>query len=144
MDNQQIYFKAFMEANTGNISSMNLWKMLIFDGVLDYRIDISTGLDQLKVWSQSDNKFVKGGALSLLGAMYFEGKYGLPQDFEKAFIYECQAKEYANGGIDYIIGWCYLYGKGVEKDIEKAKYYICKSAAEDINPAKQIKQEMGW
>ena len=144
MDNQQIYFKAFMEANTGNVSSMNLWKMLIFDGLLDYPIEINTGLDQLKVWSQSDNKFVKGGALSLLGAMFFEGKYGLPKDYEKAFNYERLAEEYANEGIDYIIGWCYLNGEGVEKDIEKAKYYIFKSAADGIEPAKKIKRKMGW
>lgn len=144
VETQKIYYKAFTEANDGNVSSMNLWKLLIFDGKLDYSIDIKGGLEQLNEWSQSENIFVKAGAFSLLGAMFFEGKYGLQQDYEKAFRYECLAEEYANEGVDYIIGWCYLNGKGVEKDIEKAKYYICKSASDDINPAKKIKEEMGW
>lgn len=144
VETQQIYFKAFTEANSGNVQSMNLWKMLIFDGMLDYSIDIKAGLEQLNEWSQSENNFVKAGAFSLLGAMYFEGKYGLQQDYEKAFKYECLAEEYADEGIDYIIGWCYLNGKGVESNLDKAKYYICKSASDGIVSAKKIKEEKGW
>lgn len=127
-----------------NPGSMWMWKLLIFDGVLSFPIDYEFGFRQLERWRNSLNKRIQAQAYAILAGISFEGKYGAEQDYKLAFKYNCLADELDSAGTAYITGYCYLYGLGTDRNLEKAKQYIIKSANEGIEPAKQLKNKMGW
>ena len=58
------------------------------------------------------------------GGYYWDGDYGLPQDFDKALELYHRAAKLGHAEANYNIGCAYIYGYGVEKDKEKAKHYF--------------------
>ena len=67
-------------------------------------------------------------AMYELGCCYSKGKHGLPQDDTKAIDLWHQAGELGCATAYYNIAFVYLYGRGVERDEIKSKYY-CELAA---------------
>ena len=62
-------------------------------------------------------------AIRELGCCYYDGKYGLPQDRDKALELWHRAGELGCAAANASIGNAYYRGRGVERDIEKGKHY---------------------
>ena len=62
-------------------------------------------------------------AIRNLGCNYREGRYGFPQDYDKAFELFVWAGELGCNKAFNNIGCAYSYGEGAEIDEKKAKYY---------------------
>ena len=52
----------------------------------------------------------------LLGWAYGNGRNGVEQDYEEAFVWLSKSAEQGYEPAQYYLGWCYFYGNGVEKD----------------------------
>ena len=67
----------------------------------------------------------KGNAIAFgsLGACYFNGTHGLPQDWTKANDLFLKAGELGCAESHYNLGNSYREGRGIEVDMKKAKYY---------------------
>lgn len=117
---------------------------MVFDGIMDFPVDLNYGYAKLNEWLNSSNVKIRATAMAIVGMFYFEGKYGMQQDYKRAFMCEKQAEELASVGEPYILGYCYLYGLGTKKDVAKAKSYILQSAKEGIEPAIALKKKKGW
>ena len=63
-------------------------------------------------------------AIYILGCHYLSGERGLPQDYEKAMELWLRAGELGCVTSYCKIGFAYHEGRGVERDIEKAKHYF--------------------
>ena len=83
----------------------------------------------------------------LLGAKYFLGQEGLPQDYTKGL--EWYEKSALQGDVvaQYGLGFMYMVGQYVRQDYIKARHWFEKSAQQK-NPAAQIMlgimYEKGW
>ena len=62
-------------------------------------------------------------AIYNLGCCYNDGEYGMPQDRAKALELFHRAGELGNATAYYNIGCAYYHGRGVERDMKKAKHY---------------------
>ena len=62
-------------------------------------------------------------AIYNLGCLYYHGNRGLPQDLDKALELWHRAADLGSAFAYYNIGCAYYYGRGVERDIGKAKHY---------------------
>ena len=62
-------------------------------------------------------------AMYILGCFYSKGRYGLPQDYEKALELWHQAGELGCADAYCNIGYAYRNGRGVEIDKKKASHY---------------------
>lgn len=67
-----------------------------------------------------------------LGAIYYYGDGGQSTDFSKAYEFFRSAVEKGNQPAMYYLGLCYEYGRGVPKDMIKAKDYYKKSGYEHV------------
>ena len=67
----------------------------------------------------------KGNAqgFNMLAGYYKQGKYGLPQDYQKTNELLLKAGELGYSGAYSNLGNSYHFGEGVEIDLKKAKYY---------------------
>ena len=63
-------------------------------------------------------------AIYNVGCCYAEGRYGFPQDMDKALELWHRAAELSYVSAYFNIGTAYFHGNGVERDEEKAKYYF--------------------
>ena len=79
-------------------------------------------IDQLKKRAKVD-EMGDVEAIYNLGCCYSKGKFGLPQDRDKAIELWHQAGELGNALAYYNIGNAYVHGDGVERDVKKARYY---------------------
>ncbi len=61
---------------------------------------------------------------------YYLGRNGVKKDYAKAVEYFTTAAEGGHAEAQYRLGWCYQYGFGVSKDLEKARYWFGKAAAQ--------------
>ena len=68
------------------------------------------------------------GAMNLLGALYYEGRY-VKQDYTTAAQWYIKAAEGCDSLAMSNAGYCFFYGNGVERDYEKAFGYFSKAAA---------------
>lgn len=68
------------------------------------------------------------GSIYALGYLYYKG-FGYPQDYAKAIALFDVAAEKSDASSMYMLGLCYRNGYGVAIDIDKAKYWLSKSAA---------------
>ncbi len=59
-----------------------------------------------------------------LGAQYYDGARGFPQDFGKALHYYELAAENGSRQAQENLGYCYYYGRSVPVDYEKAFHYF--------------------
>lgn len=50
------------------------------------------------------------------------------QDFDKAFTIYLDLANHGSTSSQRFLGWMYIYGEGVEKDIEQAEFWFNKSA----------------
>ena len=62
-------------------------------------------------------------AIYNLGCNYYDGKYGMPQDYGKANKLWLRAGELGYTTAYFSVGNIYDNGDGVERDMKKAKYY---------------------
>ena len=69
-------------------------------------------------------------AIHMVGMFYSEGKYDFPQNYAKALELWHRAGELEYAASYFFIGFAYQYGKGVEVDEKKAKYYYELAAME--------------
>ena len=63
-------------------------------------------------------------AMYQLGCCYAKGVYGLPQDHAKALELWHRAGKLGGAFANHNIGFAYLFGRGVERDVKKAKHYF--------------------
>ena len=63
-------------------------------------------------------------AIYNIGCFYYEGRYGLPQNYAKALELWNRAVELGNAVAYYGIGSAYNDGRGVDADHEKARHYL--------------------
>jgi len=62
-------------------------------------------------------------AISIMGVNYALGRYGVPQNYAKAFKLWHRAGELGHAEAYSSIGFAYDYGRGVDVDMKKAKHY---------------------
>lgn len=75
-----------------------------------YRLEIAEGNDH---------------AMNDLGAQYYDGSRGFPQDFGKAIHYYQLAADHGNRQAQENLGYCYYYGRDMEApDYQKAFHYF--------------------
>lgn len=67
-------------------------------------------------------------AMNDLGAHYYGGNHGFPQDFTKAVAYYKQAAANGSRQAQENLGYCYYYGRDMKKDYEKAFHYFALGA----------------
>ena len=72
-----------------------------------------------------------------LGAIYYNGEGGQRTDFSKAYEYFKSSADRGNKPAKYYLGLCYEYGRGVPKDMIKAKEYY-KSSGYDSVPSRDF------
>ena len=65
------------------------------------------------------------GAQYELGKGYFYGLWGLPKRYSEAFRWLRKCDDMRES--QFLLSACYLYGKGVEKDVRMAESYLVKS-----------------
>lgn len=65
-----------------------------------------------------------------LGHLYSVGGDGFPENEEEAFKWYLKAAEQGHANAQHQIGWRYLYGRGVSKDLTKAELWFLKCAAQ--------------
>ena len=82
-----------------------------------------------------------------LGAQYFLGQEGLPQDYQKGLEWYEKSALQGNVLAQYGLGFMYMFGQYVRQDYIKARHWFEKSAQQK-NPAAQIMlgimYEKGW
>ena len=78
-----------------------------------------------------------GKAISVLGQCYSDGSWGMPLNFTKANELYLKAGKLGCGGGHYNLGVSYLYGRGVDEDRKKAKYYFELAAINGYKEARQ-------
>ena len=76
-------------------------------------------IERLKKRAEGDD----AEAMYNLGYKYCHGKMGLPQDYDKAMEFYLRAGELGCAAAYTNIAYAYSDGKGVERDVKKAKYY---------------------
>ena len=67
-------------------------------------------------------------AITLVGSYYYEGMFGLPQDYDRAMKLWKQAVELGNAAAYVSIGNWYYFGHGVDRDEKRAVHYFEKGA----------------
>lgn len=83
-----------------------------------------------KRWEDSKRLFIRAVDLDYIPAYYELGRYYCypeVQDYVEAARYFAKAAEAGYPPAEYEIGVCYKWGDGVEKNMEKALYWITKS-----------------
>lgn len=82
-------------------------------------------------WIRKSAKQGNANSQSMVAAFYYDGSFGFPKNYKRAFEYHLRA---ANQGDVYAytgIGLAYSKGHGVQQDDRKAFYYYSKSAIYD-------------
>lgn len=77
-----------------------------------------------------------------MGSSYYTGFLGVKKDYEKAIFCFQQAADQNHPEALWHLGICYAVGTGVEKDIEKAKGYMKRSADLGYEPAQTFLDEL--
>lgn len=67
-------------------------------------------------------------AMNDLGALYYSGRHGFPQDFSKALYYYEMAAAHGDRLAQENLGYCYYYGRSTEVDYKKAYHYFALGA----------------
>ena len=75
-------------------------------------------------------------SLYQMGVIYYAGNGGVPMDSNKAFYFFRTAYNKGLKEAGYMMGLCYEFGRGVLKDISKAKQYYRESGYNLSNPPK--------
>ena len=76
--------------------------------------DFIVDLLQMEIEDENDD------AMNTLGALYYDGKRGFEQSYERAVRYYTMAAELGNRLATENLGYCYYYGRAGEPDYEKA------------------------
>ena len=110
----------------------------VLDWLLLYEYGHGTAKEMLKAFDWYIKSVEKGNSVAIcnLGTCYDLGR-GVDQDETKAFeLYE-QSSLLGNSAAMFNLGYMYCYGNGdgVTKDINKAKEWCAKSAAQGYEPA---------
>lgn len=95
---------------TGNQQCVNFFEEVVDMGITPYN-----------VWS-----------LFHLGAIFYYGEGGQKTDFSKSFRYFRLAADKGNKPAKYYLGLCFEYGRGIPKDITRAKEYYKQSGYEHV------------
>jgi hypothetical protein len=99
-----------------------LGRLYTFNGIME--LDLNRALDYFnKGYELFPDDY---GFCNMLGVIYFYGgqSHGfnnIPKDYDKAFEYLNKANELGSGWGADLLGTCYLYGLGTDKDYDKAR-----------------------
>ena len=83
------------------------------------RISDREAIERIKKRMEADDAV----AIQGLGGFYYSGAKGLPQDYSKAIELWLRAGEHGNAAAYHNLAVVYDNGRGVERDMKKAKYY---------------------
>lgn len=101
---------------------------------------VTQDVDKAKYWADKtiaeDPDYVE--CQSLLGLIY-----GVKHNYEESFKWHKKAADAGDAVSQSALGMMYYYGLGVAKSVEKARYWINKSAAQNNEMAKKMKKEFG-
>lgn len=116
-DEEKAY--AYLEAAVDgeSPSAMAFFGSLIYEGV-NYEKNAELGIDYMERAVEAGNN----APLNIL-ANYYQN---IQPDYEKAAYYTHKLLELNNPNAYYLLGTAYLYGEGVEKDLNKACEYLTK------------------
>jgi TPR repeat protein len=84
----------------------------------------------------SNNNEYRDKALGILFDMYYKGLYGANKDIPKSLTYGKKLAKQGNAVMQRIVSAIYLFGEGVEKDIELG-YLWAKKASNNNEPLAQ-------
>ena len=93
-------------------------------------------LDIINTEGDASNRYDR--EIFLLGKNYYQGSNGVEKSYGKAVeLWDILAKR-GNPLSQYNVALCYYNGKGVEKDIDKAKEYLEKACERGFAPACEL------
>ena len=93
-------------------------------------------LDIINIEGDASNRYDR--EIFLLGKNYYQGSNGVEKSYGKAVeLWDILAKR-GNPLSQYNVALCYYNGKGVEKDIDKAKEYLEKACERGFAPACEL------
>ena len=95
-----------------------------------------TSIEEYKEHLQKRVEVGDAEAIFTLGNYYCHGKYGFPQDYEKAFELFVRAGELGCTEAYCTVGCAYQFGEGVERDEKKANHYYVLAAMGGVAPAR--------
>lgn len=136
--------------NVLNILIPSINKFSVFVENLKYACiivlkNIYGGLVMNENYDNANIEDLNADSLVNIGAAYYNGTDGLEQDFEKAFKFYKLAAKMGNVIAMSNLGYCYLYGRSVPVDEDKALYCFEKaSEAGDVNATYKIGDFYMW
>ena len=96
----------------------------------------NTNLGLINTEGDASNRYDR--EIFLLGKNYYQGSNGVEKSYGKAVeLWDILAKR-GNPLSQYNVALCYYNGKGVEKDIDKAKEYLEKACERGFAPACEL------
>ena len=113
------YYKKAAEA--GDTDSMYWIAMMYQNGLAGVTVDYEEAYE----WFYKAAVIGDGASMKAIGDLYYFGNYGLTQDgeknYERALYYYEEAVKAGDGAACISLSEMYRFGRGVEKDITKAK-----------------------
>lgn len=111
--------------------------------ILDSEVEVENdeeasnkNLDIINTEGDASNRYDR--EIFLLGKSYYHGSNGVEKSYGKAVeLWDILAKR-GNPLSQYNVALCYYNGKGVEKDIDKAKEYLEKACERGFAPACEL------
>ncbi len=111
--------------------------------ILDSEVEVENdeeasnkNLDIINTEGDASNRYDR--EIFLLGKNYYQGSNGVEKSYGKAVeLWDILAKR-GNPLSQYNVALCYYNGKGVEKDIDKAKEYLEKACERGFAPACEL------
>ncbi|KAL3876743.1 hypothetical protein ACJMK2_034540 [Sinanodonta woodiana] len=123
LDDDLLQYYQFL-ADKGDVQSQVVLGQLFYQGGRGVPIDHERAMHYFTMAAESNN----ANAMAFLGKMHSEGSPVVPQDNQIALNYFKKAAERGNPIGQSGLGSMYLYGKGVEKDVNKAFRHFTQAA----------------
>ncbi len=112
-----------MAADNGDIISMVIYGVSLFDGEYEQEKNEAEGFRYLKKAADGGNEY----AQNRLGIMYYWGQY-VSVDYKKSFEYTKLSAEQEYPEAMFNLGHSYHLGEGVEKNLDEAIYWYSKAS----------------
>ena len=137
--NEEEAFRWFKKAADQNNEWGISWVSAMYRDGICVEKNYSEALRLLKKWleidaDESNNLY----CMTRIGLIYYDGGYGVEQDYAEAHRWFRKAAEKGYAAGMYNVGNDYYYGNGVPKDIDKAKEWLEKARKGGIENAKTL------